>query len=86
MTAPFSGLTLKSLMALLGAAAVLSAPAAAADPDPSPSVPYQVPTPDGPVLPGNAPLPQICAHWMQSCGFSLDPGSWTWQPRGGGGT
>ncbi|HUB55200.1 MAG TPA: hypothetical protein VMB04_08535 [Mycobacterium sp.] len=69
-------------VAIMVATVVLTAAPAHADPDPTPPTPYQVPTPDGPVLPGNAPLPQICAHWMQSCGYSLDPGTWTWQPRG----
>jgi hypothetical protein len=36
----------------------------------------------GPVLPGNQVLPPVCAHAMQTCGYSLDPGTWTWQPRG----
>jgi hypothetical protein len=67
----------------LAAAAIFGAPVAAADPDPSPSVPYQVPSPSGPVLPGNEQLPPVCAHAMQTCGYSLDPGTMTWQPRGG---
>jgi hypothetical protein len=40
--------------------------------------------PGGPVLPGSQVLPPICAHAMQTCGFSLDPGTWTWEPRGTG--
>jgi hypothetical protein len=49
---------------------------------PSPSVPYQVPTPGGTLLPGNEQLPPICLHAMRACGYSLDPGTMTWRPRG----
>jgi hypothetical protein len=73
--------TALAAVAIMVTTALTAAPAHA-DPEPTPSVPYQVPTPDRPLLPGNAPLPQICAHAMQVCGFSLDPGTWTWQPRG----
>jgi hypothetical protein len=66
----------------IAAAAILSAPIAVADPEPTPPTPYQVPSQNGPILPGNEQLPPICAHAMQSCGFSLDPGSMTWQSRG----
>jgi hypothetical protein len=51
------------------------------DPTP-PSVPYLAPSQDGPVLPGNQVLPAICAHAMRACGYTLDPGTMTWQPSG----
>jgi hypothetical protein len=75
------------MTALLGvavAAAVLVAPIAVDDPAPSPSVPYQIPTQDGPVLPGNQVLPPVCAHAMMACGFWYDPDTGTWRPRVGG--
>jgi hypothetical protein len=50
----------------------------------TPSSLYQVPTQDGPVLPGNQILPPVCAHAMQACGFDYDPATGTWRPRGGG--
>ena len=71
-----------TLFAITIAAAILLAPIPDDDPA-QPTTPYQVPTPSGPVLPGNQQLPPICLHAMQSCGFSLDPGTMTWQPRGG---
>jgi hypothetical protein len=70
--------------ALLGVAiagAILSVPTAVADPEPTPPTPYQVPTQNGPMLPGNEQLPPICAHAMQSCGFDYDPATGTWRPR-----
>jgi hypothetical protein len=70
------------IITLAVAVAVATAAPAHADPTPEPAPPYQIQTPDGPVLPGNAPLPPICAHAMQTCGYSLDPGTWTWRPRG----
>jgi hypothetical protein len=76
--------TASGAVAIMAVTIALTVAPAHADPDPTPSVPYQVPTPDGPVLPGNAPLPPICAYAMQTCGYSLDPGTWTWQPRGTG--
>jgi hypothetical protein len=53
--------------ALVGAVTVLTLLGAApayADPTPAPPTPYQVPTQDGPVLPGNQVLPPVCAHAM----------------------
>ena len=74
--------------ALVAAVTVLAAlgtpPAHADDPAPSPSVPYQIPTRDGPVLPGNQVLPPVCAHAMMACGFWYDPDTGTWRPRVGG--
>ena len=71
--------------ALVAVAAVLAAlgtpPAHVDDPTPAPPTPYQIPTQDGPVLPGNQVLPAVCATFMQSCGFSYDPATGTWQPR-----
>jgi hypothetical protein len=73
----------RSLFAVaVAAVAVLSAPIAVADPDPSPPTPYQVPTQNGPMLPGNQQLPPICAHAMRACAFTLDPGTMTWRPSG----
>jgi hypothetical protein len=66
----------------IAAAAILSAPIAVADPEPTP--PPIVPTPGGTWLPGNEVLPPICAHAMQACGFDYDPATGTWRPRGGG--
>jgi hypothetical protein len=65
-------------------AALGATPAHADDPTPSPSVPYQIAGPSGPVLPGNQQLPPVCAHAMQACGFDYDPATGTWRPRGGG--
>jgi hypothetical protein len=53
--------------ALVGAVTVLTLLGAApafADPTPAPPTPYQVPTQDSPVLPGNQVLPPVCAHTM----------------------
>jgi hypothetical protein len=69
-------------VSLMAAILVGAAPAHADDPAPSPSVPYQVQGPDGPVLPGNQVLPPICAHAMRACGYTLDPGTMTWRPSG----
>jgi hypothetical protein len=74
-----------ALAAVVTVLAVLGTPPAHADdPTPSPPTPYQVPTQDGPVLPGNQILPPVCAHAMQACGFDYDPATGTWRPRGGG--
>jgi hypothetical protein len=53
------------------------------DPSPSPTVPYQVPGPSGPVLPANEVLPPICGVYMRACGFTYDPGTGTWGPSAG---
>jgi hypothetical protein len=74
---------MSTLFAITTAAAILVSPVPLDDPNPSPSVPYQVPTQDGPVLPGNQALPPICLHAMRACGFTLDPGTMTWRPSGG---
>jgi hypothetical protein len=68
-------------VSLTAAILVGAAPAHADDPTPEPPTPYQIPTQDGPVLPGNEVLPPVCAHAMQACGYSLDPGTMTWRPR-----
>jgi hypothetical protein len=70
-----------ALFGVAVAAAVLVAPIPVDDP--TPPTPYQVPSPSGPVLPGNQVLPPVCLHAMQACGYTLDPGTMTWQPSGG---
>jgi hypothetical protein len=68
---------------LLIAAAILMAPIPVDDPTPSPSVPYQVSTSDGTLLPGNQVLPPVSAHAMRACGYTLDPGTMTWRSQRG---
>jgi hypothetical protein len=71
--------------ALAAVAAVLAVQGAApahADPTPAPPTPYQIAGPDGPMLPGNQILPPVCAHAMRACGYTLDPVTMTWRPRG----
>jgi hypothetical protein len=71
-----------TLFGVAFAATVLVAPIAVDDP--TPPTPYQVPGPDGPVLPGNQVLPPVCLHAMRACGYTLDPGTMTWRPSGTG--
>ena len=72
-----------ALVAVGVVAAILVAPVPVDDPTPSPSVPYQIPGPGGPELPGNQILPPVCAQYMPACGFHYDPGTGTWRPSGG---
>ncbi len=60
------------------AAAIRVAPIAADEPTPPPDSPDT----GRELVPGNQMLPPVCAYAVQSCGYSLDPGTMTWQPRG----
>jgi hypothetical protein len=64
----------------LVATAVVSAPLAGADPDPSPGPIYSVP---GGGLLGPQPLPARCGEFPQLCNLNWNPDTGTWQPRGG---
>jgi hypothetical protein len=75
---------MRTLVAVVTVLAALDAAPAHADPTPPPPTPHQIPTPSGPVLPGNQILPPVCAHAMRACGYTLDPGTMTWRPSGGG--
>jgi len=71
----------------LGAAVVATMVAAAvpagADPDPTPPGPaYQIPGPDGPVLPGTQVWPPRCLRQPAPC-FDYNPSTGTWAPKGG---
>jgi hypothetical protein len=71
---------------LILAAAVLAAmlagsATAGADPTPSPG-PYQIITPNGPVLGGIPTLPSVCAVQPRACALTWDPNTGAWERPG----
>jgi hypothetical protein len=77
--------TVRNILAVIAALAmaVSAAGIACADPTPAPSPGYQVAGPDGPKFPGAQVYPPSCLAYMTACGFRYDPGTGTWQPKGG---
>jgi hypothetical protein len=61
--------------------AVAAARTAHADPTPPPT-PYQIPTPDGPKLPGVQQYPPACGVAPLACALHYDAGTGTWVPPG----
>jgi hypothetical protein len=68
--------------AVVAAMMATAAGTAHADQTPSPSPGYQIPGPDGPVLPGLQNYPPACLDYPPACGFRYNPGTGTWQPKG----
>lgn len=66
---------MKSMVFALVAAAIATAGTAQADPYPPPVLPG----PAGGQLPGNQPLPAVCATTMIACGYHYDPDHGAWE-------